>query len=237
MAFLLEKFREKETFEFRHTWKNEQAKFPAFLDDYAFLIQALIHLQEITSDTKWLILSRNIMQLVIDQFSEQGTGFFFYTREGQEDIIMRKKEVYDGAVPSGNSVMAYNLYQLSFVFDEKKWRERSLNMIVSLGQAILGYPSSFGIWACLLQEFIAGTSEIAIVGKDHEKLKSGLFEFYLPHRVLMSSTNEDQNFPLLANKITDHKSLIYLCKDSVCQQPVESIARFMSLINRHEKSN
>ena len=112
--------------EFYHTWKNETAKYPAFLDDYAFLIQALIHLQEITADTKWLIKAKELTEFVIDNFSEEETGFFFYTNAGQKDVIVRKKEVYDGAVPSGNSVMAYNLYQLGILFDKKEWKERSL---------------------------------------------------------------------------------------------------------------
>ncbi|MDP4261099.1 MAG: thioredoxin domain-containing protein [Bacteroidota bacterium] len=237
MEFLLDKFRISHSNEFNHTWKNELAKYPAFLDDYAFLIEALIHLQEITSDTKWLTTAREITQFVIDYFSEPGAGFFYYTKAGQEDVIMRKKEVYDGAVPSGNSIMAYNLYRLSIYFDKKEWRKRSIEMLTSLGQAILTYPTSFGIWACLLQETAEGTLEIAITGKDHDKLRNELLGYYLPHRVLMSSVVENQQFPLLAGKISYDKPVIYLCKDFVCQQPVDTITRFMSLIDRHKMGN
>jgi uncharacterized protein YyaL (SSP411 family) len=237
MEFLLSTFNVNSTNEFSHTWKNGIAKYPAFLDDYAFLIQALIQLQEITSDTRWLTRANEITEFVIDNFSEPGTDFFYYTRVNQADVIMRKREVYDGAVPSGNSVMAYNLYQLSIYLDRKEWKERSINMVTALGQAILTYPTSFGIWSCLLQETASGTMEVVIIGKDHNRLKNELFGYYTPHRVLMTSAVENQQFPLLAGKIPLDKSFIFLCKDFVCQQPVDTITRFMSLINRLKNGN
>lgn len=95
MQFLLNNFKEKEGDGFHHTWKNDTAKYPAFLDDYAFLIQALIYLQEITADTTWLAKARTITAFVIENFSEEDTGFFFYTPREQTDVIVRKKEVYD----------------------------------------------------------------------------------------------------------------------------------------------
>ena len=237
MQFLLEKFSERNSNGFFHTWKNETAKYPAFLDDYAFLVQALIHLQEISSDTKWLTRAKDIAEFVIDNFSEEETGFFYFTKASQQDVIIRKKEVYDGAVPSGNSIMACNLYQLSILFDQAAWKDKVLNMTGSLVRAISQYPTSFGIWACLFQEILYDTLEIAIVGNDHESLKTELFEHYLPHRVLMTTDIEGQSFALLAGKAVKEKSQVYLCKGHSCQQPVDSIERFMSLIDSSEKVN
>jgi uncharacterized protein YyaL (SSP411 family) len=232
MQFMLEKFGSGDSNELNHTWKNDQAKYPAFLDDYAFLIQALIHLQEITGDTKWLKKAAQLTGFVLDQFGEEQNGFFYYTKKDQRDVIVRKKEVYDGAVPSGNSVMAYNLYHLSICFDKKEWRERSLKMVSALGQVISRYPGSFGVWASLLLELVLGTLEVAIVGRNYSKLVHDLFKQYLPNRVLMMSETEMEEFPLLAGKKSTDISMIYLCKDFVCQQPVTSIERFMSLIDR-----
>jgi uncharacterized protein YyaL (SSP411 family) len=189
-------------------------------------------LQEITADTTWLLKAREVTEWVIENFSETQTGFFYYTKSGQQDVIIRKKEIYDGAVPSGNSVMAYNLYQLSIYFDQRDWKNRSMNMINSVGEIISRYPASFGIWACLLMEIISGTYEIAILGNNHEKLQFDLLNHYLPHRILMVSALGNEAFPLLAGKISRENPVIYLCKDFVCQQPVDSIKRFMSLINR-----
>jgi len=236
MNFLMEKFRAGDG-GFYHTWKERIAKYPAFLDDYAFLVQALIQLQEITGDPEWLLKAKTVTEYVIANFSEEGTGFFYFTKTGQADVIIRKKEVYDGAVPSGNSVMAYNLFQLSILFDNPGWKERCLNMVSSLGLAVYRYPVSFGVWACLLQEITTGSLEVVITGEKYEELRAYFFEKYLPHRVLMSSAIEYAEFPLLANKVSGKQTLIYLCKDFVCQQPVETIERFMSLINSAKMVN
>ncbi len=232
MQFLLGKFSAKDTNEFYHTWKNERAKYPAFLDDYAFLIQALIHLQDITAEKKWLIKAKSIAEYVIEYFSETGTSFFFYTNTGQQDVIIRKKELYDGAVPSGNSVMAYNLFHLSILFDKKDWKERSLNMLSSLGSAITRYPTSFGIWTCLLQEVISGTNEIAIVGQVSENLHQELLKHYIPHRVVMMSYDPDPEFPLLTGKPATNPPSVYLCRNYTCLPPVFSVNDLISLINK-----
>src|SRR5687767_10052024 len=132
MQFLLKSFANGNSSEFFHTWKNGLAKHPAFLDDYAYLIQALILLQEITGDTGYLIKANEITLFVIENFSEEESispeatssqpGFFFYTHKNQHDVIVRKKEIYDGAQPSGNAVMADNLYRLSLYLDNPSWK-------------------------------------------------------------------------------------------------------------------
>lgn len=216
---------------FHHTWKNDSAKHPAFLDDYAFLVQALLQLHGITADTKWLLKAREIASHVADHFSEEQTGFFYFTREGQPDVIVRKKEVFDGAVPSGNAVMAANLYHLSIFFDRVDWRERSFRMVGSLGKTITGYPTSFGVWNTLLTEMVAGTAEIAVVGKNAGELHLRLLKEYLPHRVLMASFAGDDTFPLLAGKPSTDPAAIYLCRDYACLQPVNTVKDLMSLID------
>ncbi len=231
MRFLLAKFVGGNKNEFYHTWKNGQAKYPAFLDDYAFLIQALIHLQEITADTSWLVKAKEIAEFVVDNFSEAETGFFFYTHSSQRDVIIRKKEVYDGAVPSGNAIMASNLYQLSLLFDKKDWKNRSLTMVLSLGRAITRYPTSFGCWNCLLLEIISGTIEIAILGTHFNKIQKELLMQFIPHRAIMISSVENEDFALLAKKSISSQPAIYICKNFECQAPVYSIEAVLSLIN------
>ena len=239
MQFLLNNFKGNKENEFHHTWKNDTAKYPAFLDDYAFLIQALIHLQEITADSRWLIKAKEITAFVIENFSEPDTGFFFYTPSAQTDVIVRKKEVYDGAVPSGNSIMAYNLHHLSILFDKNDpmtigWGQRAIDMISSLGNAITRYPTSFGNWACLLQEMIAGTNEIAVIGYDFSTIHAELLQQYIPHRVLMASNRADSTMPLLAEKPVTNNTTIYLCSNYACLNPVFSAKDLMLLINSRE---
>jgi uncharacterized protein YyaL (SSP411 family) len=227
----VEKFKGNNPGEFLHTWKNNIAKYPAFLDDYAFLIEALIHLQEITADTKWLLTAKKITEFVTENFSEPGGSFFYYTISGQNDVIIRKKEIYDGAIPSGNSIMAHNFHKLSILFDKKEWSQRSTAMILSIGNSITRYPTSFGIWGCLLQEKINGTFELSIVGDKYIPVQAELLKQYFPHKVLMAAKKAEPGFPLLANKPSTDPPSIYLCSNYTCHNPVNSVGELISLIN------
>ncbi|MEO5563814.1 MAG: thioredoxin domain-containing protein [Chitinophagaceae bacterium] len=235
MKFLLEKFKNRSG-EFYHTWKNDKAKYPAFLDDYAFLLQALIRLSEITTDTKWLIEAKEIAGYVLEHFSEEGTGFFYFTNDHQQDVILRKKEVYDGAVPSGNAIMAYVLYHLSIFFNIREWRERSNKMLTSLGKSATRYPTSFGIWNSLILEIVAGTQEIAIVGKNAAEIHTILLKEFVPHRVIMASFHGDPAFPLLEGKDSTSPASIYLCKNFACLKPVNTVKDLMSLIDNGSRN-
>jgi uncharacterized protein len=223
IQFLIEKFVQKNSKEFYHTWKNDKAKYPAFLDDYAFFIQALINLHEITANKDWLLKAKEITEFVIENFSEEETGFFFFTNRNQKDIILRKKEVYDGAVPSGNSVMAYNLHYLSIVFDIKNWRQRSDEITASLARVITGYPTSFGTWGCLFMEKVYGTNELVILGKDYKKFLKEVIAAFIPHKVLISLHDPDQDFPILKGKDVKGATQIFLCKDYTCLAPFFSL--------------
>lgn len=237
MDFMLSRFSTGQGIELHHTWKAGRGTHPAFLDDYAYLIQALILLQEITGDRGWLMKATELVELVESLFGEPETGFFFYTRADQADIILRKKEIYDGAVPAGNSVMATCLYQLSILLDRGEWQERAATMVSSMARIISQYPTSFGVWASLMMEFVTGSLEVAVVGKDSEELSAKIHELFLPYKVFMRSDSGADEFPLLAGKASTGKPFIYLCKNYSCRQPVDSISRFMSLINSEKKGN
>lgn len=235
MQFLLHHFNPNAGNEFYHTWKNGMARIPAFLDDYAFLIQALIQLQEITADHRWLNHARQLTEFVIKNFSEEETGFFFFTASGQTDVIIRKKEVYDGAVPSGNSMMADNLHRLSILLDKKEWQKRGESLLSSLNKATTRYPTSFGNWACLLLEIVTGTLEIVVTGSEFSSIHSQLLQEYLPHRVLMVSDRVDPAFPLLAGKGIHQVPTIWLCRDYTCRQSVGTVKELISLINSPDR--
>lgn len=233
MAFILSVFKTEKGF--HHTWKEGQAKYPAFLDDLAYLAEALLHLQEISGDTAWLEEAKKIAGHVQDQFREEGTGFFFYTPVGQEDVIVRKKEVYDSAVPSGNAVMAFNLYRLGILLDKPDWKQQAMENVSALGNAVVRYPTSFSYWACLLQEMTAGTYEIAVVGEGFGPIRDEILQNYLPHRVLMGAAEADPNYPVLAGRKVAGKLAIHLCSNYTCQLPVFSAKELILLINKGQK--
>lgn len=230
MTFLLRAFKSEKGF--HHTWKGGEAKYPAFLDDLAFLVEALLHLQETGEGVSWLEAASEITGEVLQHFSEEDTGFFFYTPAGQEDIIVRKKEVYDGAVPSGNAVMSYNLYRLGILLDKPGWKQQARENVAALGNAIIRYPTSFGYWACLMQEMIAGTFEIAVVGKGYSPVRDEILKKYIPHRVLTGAETGHPDYPLLAGRDVPGRVSIHLCSNYTCRLPVFSAEELISLINK-----
>ena len=230
MNFIQSEFSSENEIELFHTWKNNKARYSAFLDDYAYLIEALINLQEITGDTKWLIKAKQLTEFVIDNFSEDETGYFFYTSLSNTDVIIRKKEVYDGATPSGNSIMALNLYRLGLYFDQNEWKERSAKITGLLSNAVYRYPTSFGCWANLVLEGFAGTNEIAIAGKNFDKSLHEILREYIPNKVVMSFQGGNSSFALLNGKAGSEPPYIYLCRNYSCKQPVQTATAIVELL-------
>ncbi len=215
-----------------HTYKDGQAKTAAFLDDYAYLIQACIHLQEITGEASFLLKAAALTEYVLQHFSDQEAGYFFYTGIDQKDVIVRKKEVYDGAVPSGNSIMTENLHYLSIVLDRSDWRKRATDDLKGLSAAILKYPSSFAIWAKSIEIQSNGYKEIVIIGKEAFQKQNELLKKYIPGKILQVSLEPNDHFPLLKNKGVVGNTWIYICKDYACSAPIANIEAALSVINK-----
>ncbi|CAN5668993.1 thioredoxin domain-containing protein [soil metagenome] len=214
-----------------HTWKENRSKFPAFLDDLAFLAQAYIHLQEITGEQHYLLAAHKIIENVLLVFSDEDNIFFYYTPSFQQDIIVRKKEIYDGAVPSGNAVMALNMLYLAIIFDKPQWRSRVEKMLLSLDKVIVRYPGSFGFWAGLVQYILAGINEIAVLGQLAPELTKELNRGFIPNKIIQSSVKLAKGFPLFEGKsITENETNIYLCRDYVCNKPVRTIEELNLLL-------
>lgn len=211
-----------------HTYKNGVAKLPAFLDDYAYLIQAYIQLQEITGNSEYLIKAKELTNWVATYFSEEETGFFYFTHQDQQDILVRKKEVYDGATPSGNAVMCANLLYLSLVFDLPEWKERAMAMMRALDGAIVKYPGSFGVWAGQLQLQTKGVVELAITGKNWQTQVSQVLQAFIPNKIIQWGETNSAFFPLLVGRESNEDAAFYICKDYSCKSPIFNIADFLA---------
>jgi len=214
-----------------HVYKNGQAKIPAFLDDYANLIQAYIHLQEITGNSDYLIKAKELALFAIEHFMDKESGYFFYTHQHQNDVIVRKKEVYDGATPSGNAVMTNNLFYLSIIFDKPDWKAMAQRNIQSLSSAITKYPSSFGVWASVLQLMLMGMQEIVIAGTDAATHLFPVLNLYLPNKLLQTTQSDQPQFPLLKGKFKPGNSGFFLCKDYVCAEPIFELEKLLQICN------
>ena len=228
--FLVGKFKRNDEGGMYHTYKNGKATQYAFLDDYAFFIQGCIHLQEITGNNDYLATARMLTQYVEKNFSSPNNAQFFFTDIEQEDTVVRKMEFYDSAIPSGNAVMATNMGYLSLVFEEKDWKARSWDMIVSLKDTILKYPSSFSVWGTALQQLAKGIHEIGVTGKDVEQLLKEVLVQFIPNKVLQSGTQPGE-MPILKGKSFSDVALAYRCINYQCLEPVKTAIELLEQIN------
>ena len=233
--FLQNKFTPVEnSLQLMHTYKNGISKYVAFLDDYAYLIAALLQLYKTSLSENYLLKAFDYCSYVIENFSDEESCFFYFTHQDQKDVIVRKKEIYDGATPSGNSVMAENLLQLAIIFDNAQWTERANQMIKIISNSTLKYPGSFGIWASLLLYQVMGVNEIVVIGSNYATISNDILLKYVPNLVIMGSEKEQEAFPLLAAKPSGPSDNIFLCKNYSCLAPFFSTK---SLFLEIEKSN
>jgi uncharacterized protein YyaL (SSP411 family) len=207
---------------FYHSIANGLPKAHAFLDDYAHLIQAYIYLQQITGDTSYLFKAKKWMDYVLLHFIDEEGLYFYYTASYQKDVIIRKKESYDGAQPSGNALICSGLFYLGHVFDQTIWTLHAEKMIHSIRPSLLQYPNSFGFWAQSFYQMSTGMIELVGVGPTvHESLPS-LNAVFLPHAIRILSQDQEAQIPLLKDKkYTDNQ--YFICKNKTCSPPVSNI--------------
>jgi uncharacterized protein YyaL (SSP411 family) len=214
-------YHEKEQY-YYHSIANGTPKAPAFLDDYANLIQAYIQLQEMTGDSSYLFKAKKWMDYVLLHFMDEDGLYFYYTASYQKDIIIRKKESYDGAQPSGNALICASLYYLGHVFDLSQWRLQAEKMIQSIRPSLLQYPGSFGFWAQSFYQMSTGMIEMVGVGPTVYESLPTLNAAFLPHSIrLMSQVQEDQ-IPILKGKEC-LENQYFICKNNSCSAPMPSV--------------
>lgn len=232
MSFLLDHFKMPGSEEMFHTYKNGVAKYPAFLDDYTFFIDACYSLYEATFEEKYLVTASNIMAYVCKVFSDETSMFFYYTANHQKDVIVRKKEMYDGALPSPNAMMAQNLLKLGVLFNKYDWQERGGMMLKSLQQAAVKYPTSFAVWAAAIQQLTYGINEIAVVGPGAKNMADEIiYRYYMPNKIIAASNTINNNIPFLSDKKPAETANIYLCKNRTCLPPFKYVEQFVSAIS------
>jgi uncharacterized protein YyaL (SSP411 family) len=208
-----------------HNEKNGKAANPAFLDDLAYYAEALCHLHQATGDNRLILRAKAILEIVVADYSDEEGVYFYYTNVKQSDILLRKKETYDGATPAANSVMVWVLHYLGIVFDEPAWQERAIQLLTQVEKTAIRYPNSFGNWAQMMQQMAYGIWELAIVGPDGIALSRAVLNDFIPNKVLACSLEPDSDYPLLRGKNPGSgQTLIYACRQYACEAPVDSVS-------------
>ncbi|MBK9338930.1 MAG: thioredoxin domain-containing protein [Lewinellaceae bacterium] len=213
-----------------HTWKDDRVQHKAVLEDYALLIAALLDVWQITFNFRYLTLAERYTEQVYQYFHDSESGLFFFSASDQTDIILRKKDLYDNATPSGNSTMVHNLQRLGILLDRREWRDHAAQMLTKMQVTVERYPLSFERWALALVYEVHPYLEIAVVGSNALEKAQAIQNRFLPNMALTANREGENTLPLLAGKSGAEDALIYVCQDYACQAPMQTLEDFDQFI-------
>ena len=160
-------------------------------------------------------------------FLDSTDNLFYFTSSKQKDVLLRKKDLFDNAMPSGNSTMAKNLMRLGIMLDNETYKSLSINMLHAVLEVIERYPSSFSKWASVVLSVVHAPHEIAVVGEKAFEKANEINSLFLPNKILMASVKEDETLPLLRGREVASDTLIYVCQNYTCRMPVKTVEEIL----------
>jgi uncharacterized protein YyaL (SSP411 family) len=210
------------------SWKDGVAKFNAYLEDYAFLIDGLVVLYETTGTLRWLEEALSLADKMIEEFWDEDEGGFFFTGRSHENLILRSKDYFDNATPSGNSVVAEVLLKLSLLTDREDFRNKAVAVLAQVADFARRYPTGFGRALGAIDFHLSEPKEIAVIKTDEaqaQPLVAEIWRHYLPNKTIAASAPGDRRaaklVPLLRERpALNGKSTVYVCERRTCQAPV-----------------
>ncbi|MEN6389269.1 MAG: thioredoxin domain-containing protein [Syntrophomonas sp.] len=215
-------------------YREGDARYEAYVDDYAFLIWALIELYQADYDPQDLKTALELNKDMIKYFwDEESAGFFLYGSDA-ENLIHRPKEVYDGALPSGNSVAALNLLRLARLTGESGLEERAVQLMRHFAGQAAGAPSAHTFYMIALLYYLVPGSDVSIVGsrkqQDTVQMLDEISSAYHPftHVILKEEGLAPSEYDILSGLRAlpgnDGRAVAYLCCGHTCQPPIDSLA-------------
>jgi len=214
-------------------YKDGVSAINAFLDDYAFTINAFINLYQVTFDIEWLELATKLTDYSILHFYNSQRNLFSYKSDIDEKLIISKYNTNDNVIPSGNSTMATNLFVLGNLYYEEKaeYLEIAGAMVQNIYEDFTKYPYYYYGWMPLVYSQANGFYEIAIVGPEHQDLRKSMQENFIPDAIYLGGP-ADTELSLLENKLVQGETYIYVCREKYCKLPVKETGMAIGLIER-----
>ncbi len=234
VKFIEEKL--KKNGELLRTYKDGQAKLKAYLDDYAYYVNALLDLFEINPDAKHLELALYYANYLMEHFWDPKENIFFFTADNHEKLIIRTKNIYDLSLPSGNSVAAGAFLRLYHLTQEKKFLDTSVKMMESLSTMAAENPFGFGQLLNVMYLYLQKPIEITLLNTKDTEIYETLTTKFLPESILVTVSNEKyldalKKYPFFAGKeYHKTKTTVFVCKDFTCSMPLHSMAEIDKLI-------
>jgi uncharacterized protein YyaL (SSP411 family) len=219
MEFLLSEMRDPDGRLLR-TWKDGRAKIDAYLDDHAFLLEALLSLYETTFEARFYREAVALAEKMIERFADPAQGGFFTTAVDTEPLVARRKDLDDSPIPSGNSAAAFGLLRLASLSGERRYEHHALGVLRLLFPLATRQPLAFGHLLLAADFYLAPVREVAIVGTGADSLLRVVRSEYRPHLVVAGG-GSDGDVPLLQGRHpVDGQAAAYVCEHFVCKAPV-----------------
>ncbi len=215
-----------------HCYKDGQAKFNAYLDNYANLIDGLTRLFEATGEPRWVEAAVGLAGVMIEDFTDPIGGGFFYTGKGHEALIARQKDAYDNATPSGNAMAATALLRLGALTGRNDLSVAGRSALQAVQPVLEQAPTAAGQSLVALDFDLAAPREFAVIaGPDPAEAVAVLEAIaarFLPNKVvapLLAGSPRADLVPLLANRpAREGRATTYICERFACREPVVGVA-------------
>ena len=202
-------------------YKEGHRSIPAFHIDYALYIEACLDLYSSSLYPEWLDLAAELTEATMEQFYDPGTDMFNYNGRNSEILIANNVETQDNVIPSSNSVMSHNLFRLGHLLVKREYLDLSDSMMKQMQGRFDQYPQGFSNWGRLILMNLNPFYEIVVVGPSARSMMGLLTVEYLPHALVAGSTSAS-TLPLFQNRFDSENTRIFVCRDNVCQLPVEN---------------
>ena len=226
--FILESMRDSDGHLLR-TWKEGEGRLNAYLEDHAFLVEALLRLYEASLDVRWFDAARETADAMIERFADDERGGFFTTSNDHEELIARRKDVGDHPIPSGNSSAAYGLLRLAALTGERSYEERAVGTMRLFAPAAARHPDAFGHLLQAVDFHLSPVREVALVAPSNgaddsaglDQLARVVRSAHRPHVVLAGGEEGSERPELLRERpAVEGKPAAYVCEHFTCKAPV-----------------
>ena len=220
--FLLKKMVTDEAKIFRN-YKDNRVSITGFLDDYSYLIAALIDLYQITFEEKWLEKAAELQEKAIELFYDEETQMFYYSYDPENTLVVRRYEVPDNVLPSPNGVCANNLLLLGDLYEDEEMISMAKQMMANVLENVEESGPFMASWARLYAYLSYGIRQVIVVGPESVSYKKELQLNHFPTAIYMGGQTEG-TLPLMNNKLLEGTTTIYVCENRVCRLPVYEVA-------------
>jgi len=225
-----------------HRYRDGEAAIPAHLDDYTFLIHGMLELYETTFEVDYLKKALSLNEYLLDHFWDKENGGFYFTADDGEALLIRQKEIYDGAIPSGNSIAMLNLLRLGRITANPDLEEKAARIGRAFFENVRQLPSAH-TQLMIAVDFAVGPSlEVVIVGnsraKETKEMLQAIGSKFIPNKVVIllpigiDSTEIKGIAPFTTDQPSiDNKTTAYVCVNHNCKLPTTDIEKMLSLLN------